>query len=143
MFKDIELIYVLTQILIVLFPIFVYQLFFNDSNKPYKKGPNIKLTLILLVMVLLTMSFPVRFSEGYIYDFRIVPFIIAFLYGGLIPGLLTLITLLVFRFYVGGEGFYHVLICYSVATVILLYYMNRYDALQMKKKLWWLVLFSG
>ncbi|MEC2056355.1 ATP-binding protein [Peribacillus psychrosaccharolyticus] len=148
MFKDIELIYVLTQILIVLFPIFVYQLFFNDSNKPYKKGPNIKLTLILLVMVLLTMSFPVRFSEGYIYDFRIVPFIIAFLYGGLIPGLLTLITLLVFRFYVGGEGFYHVLICYSVATVILLYYMNRYDALQMKKKIvvvssvFWLMTFT-
>ncbi|QQT02465.1 sporulation kinase [Peribacillus psychrosaccharolyticus] len=143
-----ELIYVLTQILIVLFPIFVYQLFFNDSNKPYKKGPNIKLTLILLVMVLLTMSFPVRFSEGYIYDFRIVPFIIAFLYGGLIPGLLTLITLLVFRFYVGGEGFYHVLICYSVATVILLYYMNRYDALQMKKKIvvvssvFWLMTFT-
>lgn len=148
MFKDIELIYVLTQILIVLFPIFVYQLFFNDSNKPYKKGPNIKLTLILLVMVLLTMSFPVRFSEGYIYDFRIVPFIIAFLYGGLIPGLLTLITLLVFRFYVGGEGFYHVLICYSVATVILLYYMNRYEALQMKKKIvvvssvFWLMTFT-
>lgn len=148
MFKDIELIYVLTQILIVLFPIFVYQLFFNDSNKPYKKGPNITLTLILLVMVLLTMSFPVRFSEGYIYDFRIVPFIIAFLYGGLIPGLLTLITLLVFRFYIGGEGFYHVLICYTVATVILLYYMNRYDKLQMINKIvvfssvFWLMTFT-
>ena len=140
MFKDVELIYVLTQILIVLFPIFVYQLFFNDRTKPYKKGSNIKLTLILLVMVLLTMSFPVRFSEGYIYDFRIVPFIIAFLYGGLVPGLLTLITLLVFRFFVGGEGFYHVLICYSVATVILLYYSNRYEALQMKNKI---VLFSS
>lgn len=140
MFKDVELIYVLTQILIVLFPIFVYQLFFNDRTKHYKKGSNIKLTLILLVMVLLTMSFPVQFSEGYIYDFRIVPFIIAFLYGGLVPGLLTLITLLVFRFFVGGEGFYHVLICYSVATVILLYYSNRYDALQMKNKI---VLFSS
>lgn len=135
MFKDVEPIYVLTQILIVLFPIFVYQLFINDRNKPYKKGPDVKLTLILLAMVILTMSFPVRFSEGYIYDFRIVPFIIAFLYGGVAPGLLTLITLLVFRFFVGGEGFYHVLICYSIATVILLYYMNRYDALQMKHKI--------
>lgn len=135
LFKDVEPIYVLTQILIVLFPIFVYQLFINDRNKPYKKGPDVKLTLILLAMVILTMSFPVRFSEGYIYDFRIVPFIIAFLYGGVAPGLLTLITLLVFRFFVGGEGFYHVLICYSIATVILLYYMNRYDALQMKHKI--------
>ena len=135
LFKDVELIYVLTQILIVLFPIFVYQLFFNDRTKPYKNGLDIKLTLILLLMVVLTMSFPVRFSEGYIYDFRMVPFIIAFFYGGLIPGLLTFFTLLIFRFFIGGEGFYHVLICYTIATVILLYCMNRYEALQMKHKI--------
>lgn len=68
---------ILYQVLIVLFPILVYHLFFHEKN--YKsKRPHAKLTIIMLLILVLSMSSPIQFSDGYIYDFRIIPFIISF-----------------------------------------------------------------
>lgn len=111
---------VIYQVLIVLFPIFVYYLFFNEKNREHRKL-NWKLTIMLLIIIVLTMSYPIKFSEGYIYDFRIIPFIISFVYGGTIPGLINVLILLTYRFIIGGNGFYVVLINYSISSIILIF----------------------
>jgi two-component system, sporulation sensor kinase B len=129
---DVEV--VLYQVLIVLFPILVYHLFFNEKNRERRK-PHSKLTFILLIILVLAMSFPIKFSEGYIYDFRIIPFIISFVYGGPLPGLIIGIVLLAYRFIIGGDGFYLVLVYYSLTCAVLIYMGNKIESFQKKNKL--------
>ncbi|MFK9091926.1 ATP-binding protein [Bacillus salipaludis] len=124
----------LYQVVIVLLPIFVYHLFFNEKEFERRK-PFSKLTIILILILVLTMSFPVKFSEGYVYDFRIVPFIIAFVYGGTIPGLFTAVVLLGYRFIIGGDGFYVVLVNYSLTCAVFILMRNQYESFKKQNKL--------
>lgn len=132
MFIDAEI--VLYQVLIVLFPILVYHLFLNDENNERNKL-NWKLTLIMLLTLGLSMSFPITFSEGYIYDFRMIPFIISFIYGGTIPGIIMAVALLTYRFIIGGDGFYVVLINYSLTSFFLIFIRRKIAVLQKNQKL--------
>jgi two-component system sporulation sensor kinase B len=86
------------------------------------------------------MSYPIKFSEGYIYDFRIIPFIISFVYGGTIPGLINVLILLTYRFIIGGNGFYVVLINYSISSIILIFLAKKIESYQKKGKLWFVSL---
>jgi two-component system sporulation sensor kinase B len=137
---DIEI--VLVQVVIVLFPILVYHLFFNEKNSERRK-PYSKLTFILLIILILAMSFPIKFSEGYIYDFRIIPYIIAFVYGGTLPGFIIGIVLLVYRFIIGGDGFYAVLFNYSLTCIFLLFMGKKIESLSKKDKLIFVSLVFG
>ncbi len=138
---------VLFQILIILLPILLYHLFFYEKNIE-RKRPNSKLTFILLLMLLLAMSFPVQFEKGYIYDFRIIPFIIAFCYGGRIPGLIIASALLLYRYLIGGDGFYVILITYSLISIFLIFTIRKYEELHLKYKLlfvssvFWLIMIT-
>ncbi|MCM3569213.1 ATP-binding protein [Neobacillus mesonae] len=124
----------LFQVLMILFPIFVYHLFFNESERRRRKPYSI-LTIIMIIVLLLSMSFPIRFSEGYVYDFRIIPFIISFIYGGTVPGLITGVILLVYRFIIGGEGFYVVLINYSITCAVLIFMGKKFESFHKNHKL--------
>jgi two-component system, sporulation sensor kinase B len=129
---DVEV--VLYQVVIVLFPILVYHLFLNEKDSERRK-PHSKLTFILLLILVLAMSYPIKFAEGYIYDFRIIPFIVSFIYGGTFPGLITSIVLLVYRFIIGGDGFYAVLVNYSLTCAFLIFMRNKIESFQKKKNL--------
>jgi two-component system sporulation sensor kinase B len=132
MYIDIEVI--LYQVLIVLFPIFFYHLFFHENNHDRKK-PHAIFTFILLIITVMTMSFPIQFSKGYIYDFRIVPFILSFIYGGTVPGLLTGIVLLTYRYIIGGDGFYVVLANYSLSCIFLIFMGEKVKSFKRNKRL--------
>lgn len=125
---------VLYQVLIVLFPILVYHLFFNEKNSERRK-PFSKLTIIMLVILSLAMSFPIHFSTGYVYDFRMIPFIIAFLYGGTLPGVIVTIVLLIFRLLIGGAGFYVILTNYTITGIFLILLAKKIKALRKNQKL--------
>ncbi|WP_251551975.1 ATP-binding protein [Neobacillus muris] len=129
---DIEILFY--QVLIVLFPIVVYHLFFiekkSDRNKPLSK-----LTFILLSILVLAMAKPIQFSDEYIYDFRIIPFLISFVYGGPISGLIVTAALLAIRFVIGGEGFFVVLVNYSLTCGVLLLFNKKIKLYQEKNKL--------
>ena len=125
---------ILYQIVVILLPISVYHLFFHEQDSERRK-PLSKLSFILIIILILAMSFPVKFSTGYIYDFRIVPFIIAFVYGGTLPGLLSAAVLLGYRYIIGGDGFYIVLINYSLTCIVFILMQNQYELFKKKNKL--------
>ncbi|WP_312471678.1 ATP-binding protein [Neobacillus sp.] len=125
---------ILYQILIVFFPMVVYHLFFHEKSSERSKAYS-KLTLTLLIILVLAMSFPMKFCEGYVYDFRIIPFIISFVYGGTIPGLITVMVLLVYRFMIGGDGFYVVLINHSLTSLFLILLRNKITDFQKNHKI--------
>ncbi|WP_256358460.1 ATP-binding protein [Bacillus sp. sid0103] len=129
----IELPHVFDQVLIVLFPILVYQLFFNESDYTRRK-PYAKLSMLLLIMLLLTMSFPIELEKGYYYDFRVIPVIISFVYAGVIPSFILVTVLFLYRFYLGGDGIYLNLVNIILITSLLLFFKLKCQSFLMKNK---------
>ncbi|MEH7309377.1 histidine kinase dimerization/phospho-acceptor domain-containing protein, partial [Neobacillus drentensis] len=129
----IEFPHVFDQVLIVLFPILVYQLFFNESDYKRRK-PYAKLSMLLLIMLLLTMSFPIELEKGYYYDFRVIPVIISFVYAGVIPGFILVTVLLLYRFYLGGDGIYLNLMNIILITSLLLFFKLKCQSFLLKNK---------
>jgi two-component system sporulation sensor kinase B len=63
-------------------------------------------TVLNGLSIIICMTFPVAINEGYLLDFRFIPLIIAFIYGGYKVGLSLSILLIGYRFVLGGMGFY-------------------------------------
>ncbi|PLS18314.1 sporulation kinase [Bacillus sp. M6-12] len=124
---------ILYHVLVVLFPILFYHLFFNE-NRIQRKEPTSALTLLLMAMVLLTMSVPITISPGHDFDFRVIPIIISFFYGGTIPGIMTLGTMMLYQFTIELEAFYVCMINYSIASSILMYFSRRFENMEKKYK---------
>lgn len=117
----------------VLIPILIYQLLFKETELTRKK-PYSKLSLLLLIMLYMTMTFPINFKEGYNYDFRIIPVIISFIYAGVTPGLITVSTLFIYRLYLGGDGVYINLFNIMLITSILIFFSLRYESFMLRNK---------
>lgn len=125
---------VFDQILTVLFPIMIYQLFFNESTSNRKK-PYSKLLLVLLIMLYLTMTFPIELKEGYNYDFRVIPVIISFVYLGIIPGFITVTLLFIYRIYLGGDGIFINFVNITMVSAILIFLKLKYESFMLKNKI--------
>jgi two-component system sporulation sensor kinase B len=95
----------LLQIFCILFPMVIYQSFFQKKvmKKTHQK---VVLSLLCGVAIIICMTFPVSINDNYILDFRFIPLIIAFIYGGYRVGFLLSIILISYRFIIGGTGFY-------------------------------------
>ncbi|MHC0038285.1 ATP-binding protein [Pseudoneobacillus sp. C159] len=135
------------HVLVVLFPIFFYHLYLYEDLYQRKKM-SAKFTLITLVMLFCTMSFPVEYQHGYFYDFRVIPIMISFLYGGILQGAVTLATMLIYRLAIGGPGFYVTLISYVVLFGLLLVTYRKFACFHIKTKmfvislLYWFIAFT-
>jgi two-component system, sporulation sensor kinase B len=124
----------LYHVLIVLFPILFYHLFLHDSHKEWKKT-NAKFAVIILIMLFCTMSYPIEYKNGYVYDFRVIPIMISFLYGGLLQGSITLSLMLGYRLLIGGSGFYITLANYFVLGLLLFFLYRKFETLQIRTKI--------
>lgn len=71
-----------------------------------------------LMSIGMCMTFPFSLQEGLTWDLRRVPFLLGFLYGGYRYGLFLLAFLLIFRYILGGVGFY-VTVCTYVGMAVL------------------------
>ncbi|GIQ69749.1 sporulation kinase [Xylanibacillus composti] len=67
------------------------------------------------------MLLPYEIGAGYYYDLRIIPLLVSFLYGGPWAGLTTTVVFILFRAYIGGEGFWVSLVI--VLPVLLIGYL--------------------
>ncbi len=103
----------------IVIPLFVYQMFWVGKNKSRHKYNPFIIMFCLATSVLLCMNSPVDASHGIIYDFRFIPFVISVVYGGLGASLPIFFLMNLFRFFIGGNGFYASLVI-STLTLILL-----------------------
>jgi two-component system, sporulation sensor kinase B len=91
--------------------------------------------VITLFMLFCTMSYPIEYKEGYYYDFRVIPILIAFLYGGLIQGWVTTFMMLAYRLFIGGAGFQVTLINYTILSALILLVYRQFGTKELKTKL--------
>ncbi|MUG73197.1 two-component sensor histidine kinase [Paenibacillus validus] len=70
----------LSNLFFILFPIFLYDVFWGERRR--HKLPNLSYTLMGLLSIGLCMLFPIGLTAGHQFDLHLIPFIIASLYGG-------------------------------------------------------------
>lgn len=132
------------HILIVLLPFIIYHLFIREE-KQCREKVNSKLMLISLATLILTMSNPIQFAEGYLYDFRVVPILFMFLYGGVGPTIVLIVSMICYRFIHGGAGFLITIVNYTFATFLFILIKKKFDSYTLKRRiliisiLYWLI----
>lgn len=92
----------LLHTLIVLCPLFFYTIFFEKREGEAVYRPYLCATLQGAAVVL-CMSFPIQ-ANGFNWDLRYVPLLLTILYGGLVPSVIVLAVILVFRLLLGGDA---------------------------------------
>ncbi|MEQ2525868.1 GHKL domain-containing protein [Robertmurraya yapensis] len=127
--------HILYHVLIVIFPILVFYFLAILKNIYSSKSHRGKLLGMVIIILLLTMSFPVSYVNGFEYDFRLIPIIVAFMYIGMIPGIITVIIMLFYLYYLDEINLLILFINYSIITVIFYYLRKKFKLLSLKKKL--------
>ncbi|MBB3112800.1 two-component system sporulation sensor kinase B [Paenibacillus phyllosphaerae] len=87
----------LLQIALVAMPVFGFQL-------PWEKNKKLIMVLLWGLTLLICMSFPIYYGEGYRLDLRVIPLMLAFLYGGTGSGALLAALLILYRLYIGFDA---------------------------------------
>ncbi|WP_449622615.1 LytS/YhcK type 5TM receptor domain-containing protein, partial [Robertmurraya sp. Marseille-Q9965] len=127
--------HILYHVLIVIFPILVFYFLAILKNIYSSKTHKGKLLGMVIIILLLTMSFPVSYANGFVYDFRLIPIIVAFIYIGMIPGILTIIIMLFYLNFLVELDKWIFIINYAIITVIFYYLRKKFKLLSLKKKL--------
>jgi two-component system sporulation sensor kinase B len=105
------------NLLILIFPIFIYQLF---EPKMKKKNARLIIGVASGLLIILCMSFPANsVQNGHIFDLRQIPLILSGLYGGVYPLISSFLVLTGYRFYLGGEGALGAFIVNTILTCLM------------------------
>ncbi|GEM_PF-266840 len=99
----------LLHVLVLIFPIFIYQLFWHERPVRSSAPPPLLIGTLCSCGVIVCMLLPYEIDFGYTYDLRIIPLLISYLYGGPLAGLLSTFIYICMSFITGGEGFWFVL----------------------------------
>ncbi|MFC0275060.1 ATP-binding protein, partial [Metabacillus herbersteinensis] len=91
----------LLNFLILLFPVILFLIFFENRPHSYNK---IVLILLSTVTMVLCMTVPIKLEIGFIFDLRYISFIIVALFGGYKNVFPLYLVLNIYRFYLGGDG---------------------------------------
>ncbi|MFJ7728661.1 ATP-binding protein [Neobacillus sp. NPDC097160] len=104
---------------IIILCIFFYQIFWLDKDGKEVRN-NVLISILSSIAIVLCMTFPFRLDSGYIYDLRLIPILLAVLYGGFRSFTFITFVFLLYRFYLGGNGFFPAVIVYFMVTSIIL-----------------------
>jgi two-component system, sporulation sensor kinase B len=124
----------LFQILIILFPTLLYQAYFKKKYG-YQFHKTALIAVLCGIPIILCMTFPVEIKEvGFSLDFRYVPLILAFLYGGFGLGISLSVLVLGYRIILGGIGIYLVLSILIVLITFFYFVKYKYKSFGENKK---------
>lgn len=121
----------LLHVLIVLLPIFVYSVFFE--NKRQIVNP-ISYGITAGLVALFCMIFP-YYSFGLNWDLRYVPLVLSFLYGGPLAGGIVIAVICIVRTILGGEFVYLTYIIVLLASVVPWIYSKKFWSFHSKRRI--------
>lgn len=136
---NLQLDYILLQMLMVLFPIILYHAVIMDrrlgKKQPYFWG------IVLSITMALCMTFAIKIEDGIFLDLRMVPWFLAFIYGGKGVGIFVTLFYIFVRFLVGGAGMVPAYIVLLLSTVVLWQMRSQFTNCEPKKKILFSILF--
>ncbi|MCD8502825.1 MAG: hypothetical protein LRY71_15625 [Bacillaceae bacterium] len=124
----------LLQVTYIMFSMFLY-LLVTKMTVTGRKYQSIMLTLFSVIAIFFCMTTPVVLATGNIMDLRMVPWSLAFIYGGFTVGLIVTAFLFLFRIMIGGIGLFTVLLVYPIGIIVFYKLIKGYPYFPFKKKL--------
>lgn len=124
----------IVNILFILGPFFIFQLFWIEQKQIDEKKRWIYASVAASISMVLCMSYPVQFSEEWIFDLRQIPFILTALYFGYRAAAILLVVSLIYRYWVGGSGFYVVMLTHILMFIGIPLVRQYYKKLSQKWK---------
>lgn len=94
----------------------------------------IVINIIGSIAAILCMTFPVHLANGFIFDLRNIPIIIILLFLGYKDSIPLIVTTLVYRFLIGGEGSYIYAIVHLTTFLIVPQFHTVYRTINLPKK---------
>ncbi|WCN36271.1 ATP-binding protein [Aneurinibacillus uraniidurans] len=131
----------LLNTLIIIASILLYQVSWSDKRKSEVHN-TLFISLLAAIAVVLCMTFPFRFFEGYIYDLRFIPIFLSLFYGGYRSLFFVSIVYMGYRYYLGGVGFYASVTVYGIFIPLLIFLKAFYAVYFRRGKIIFGVLFS-
>lgn len=128
----------LINVLFILFPLFLLQMFYLlKFVYQIEKLKIFLLTFFSMLSIGLCMLFPFSTGNGFIWDLRNIPFIIAILYGGRNSAIVLFVFVIAARYMIGGEdtGFYVAIFTYTLMAIILSHISRHYLVQSLTRKL--------
>ncbi|WRP07444.1 ATP-binding protein [Rossellomorea aquimaris] len=125
--------HLILHVVFILFSILLFQMVTSESDSG-TKGFTLKFFLMILAILLFTMMFPVVYSSGYVYDFKVIPIILAFLYGGKKVGFSTFFAMLVIGLFTHHVWIFLV-VNYAIYGVLLIPLSKWYRRVTWKNKM--------
>lgn len=124
----------LLNVLFIILPLYIYQIFLN-YHIDHRKYSKLVMAILLAISILLCLSFPVPFFDGFTFDLRQIPLIIGALYGGFIVAIPLALLLVLYRFLIGDDGFYVNFYVISLIFIFVPLLRNHYLLLKPKFKI--------
>lgn len=118
----------LLNILLTFVMIFCYYYLDILKSKPIRQA------VLSILTIGLCMTFPFAAFPGYIFDFRMIPLLIAWFYGGFGVGLFVTGFLFLYRFFLGGDGFFVALLTYTILVSLASFFVPTYKYYTRLKK---------
>ncbi|WP_017753500.1 sensor histidine kinase [Calidifontibacillus oryziterrae] len=125
----------LNNILFILAPILLFQHYWSENKKRDKKVI-VSIVLLASVSIVLCMTFPFQAANGWYFDLRHVPLVILTLYGGYQLGIFPFLTIIIYRFLIGGDGVFVALITQSVFFIAVVSVSPFFNVQRSKTKLY-------
>ncbi|WP_078379848.1 ATP-binding protein [Sutcliffiella halmapala] len=122
----------LLNFLILIIPMLIFLLFFENRPHSYHKYIFIVLSTVTMI---LCISFPIRLEIGFIFDLRYIPFIIVALYGGYKKVYPLYIALNIYRLYIGGDGVLESFLFSTVIFILVPLLNKQFLGLDSKKRI--------
>ena len=109
--------HILVQMLMILFPIILYQALVN--NRKLEKKEPFYWGMVFTITMGLCVAFAIKIDDGIYIDMRMVPWYLAFIYGGKTVGIFVTLFYAVIRFLVGGAGMIPAFIVLFFSTIVI------------------------
>jgi two-component system sporulation sensor kinase B len=124
----------LLDMLLLLLPIFIYQFIVDKTPFHRMERPYSLIGWLSAPATLLCMIFPFSTTTGCYYDLRALPIYISVLYAGPRAGILSYALFVMYRYYLGGHGFYVALFCLTPAVLIAMAVSKSFHTYAWSKK---------
>lgn len=125
----------LLNTLFIVLAMFVYELIVGRRTIVPLKVNRVVISILTSAAAILCITFPVAQMTSDMYDLRSIPLLISFFYGGLVPGVIVLASILIYDFLHGGGGFYIAVVTLVIQAVAACLMSKRFRVSRLAVKL--------
>ncbi|MFC7392634.1 ATP-binding protein [Scopulibacillus cellulosilyticus] len=79
------------------------------------------------LIIILCMSYPVKYHSGIIMDLRIIPWMVSFLYGGFFVGIPTTLIMFIYGFFVDGTSIGYIIFSHIIIIIFMLMIKKKFE----------------